>query len=112
MFYREFQNCSLEYYYFFMNNEEMLEYVISSIRRIRKAKNLSQLELSVRANMSQSFLANLETGKKEPSAMTLIRIAEALEVSPREFFPESTNESDTNVKNEIKTEIMELLSRL
>lgn len=95
-----------------MNNEEMLEYVISSIRRIRKAKNLSQLELSVRANMSQSFLANLETGKKEPSAMTLIRIAEALEVSPREFFPESTNESDINVKNEIKTEIMELLSRL
>lgn len=95
-----------------MKNEEMLEYVISSIRRIRKAKNLSQLELSVRANMSQSFLANLETGKKEPSAMTLIRIAEALEVSPREFFPESTNESDINVKNEIKTEIMELLSRL
>lgn len=95
-----------------MNNEEMLEYVISSIRRIRKAKNFSQLELSVRANMSQSFLANLETGKKEPSAMTLIRIAEALEVSPREFFPESTNESDINVKNEIKTEIMELLSRL
>ena len=33
--------------------------------------------------------------------MTLIRIAEALEVSPREFFPESTNESDINVKNEI-----------
>lgn len=44
--------------------------------------------------------------------MTLIRIAEALEVSPREFFPESTNESDINVKNEIKSEIMELLARL
>lgn len=44
--------------------------------------------------------------------MTLIRIAEALEVSPREFFPESTTESDINVKNEIKSEIMELLARL
>lgn len=62
--------------------------------------------------MSQGFLTNIETGKKEPSAMTLIRIAEALEVSPREFFPESTNESDINVKNEIKAEIMELLARL
>ena len=95
-----------------MTNEEMLEYVVSSIRRIRKAKNMSQLDLSIRANMSQSFLANIETGKKEPSAMTLIRIAEALEVSPREFFPESTNESDINVKNEIQSEIMELLARL
>ena len=62
-----------------MTNEEMLEYVVSSIRRIRKAKNMSQLDLSLRANMSQSFLANIETSKKEPSAMTRIRIAEALE---------------------------------
>ncbi len=95
-----------------MENEETLEYVISSIRRIRKAKNMSQLELSVKANMSQSFLANLETGKKEPSAMTLIRIADALEVSPREFFPESNTDSDINVKNAIKNEIMELLAKL
>ena len=95
-----------------MENEETLKYVISSIRRIRKAKNISQLELSVKANMSQSFLANLETGKKEPSAMTLIRIADALEVSPREFFPENENTSNINVKNEIKSEIIELLSKL
>lgn len=95
-----------------MENEETLEYVIYSIRRIRKAKNLSQLELSVKANMSQSFLANLETGKKEPSAMTLISIADALEVSPRDFFPENNTDSDINVKNAIKKEIMELLAKL
>ena len=90
----------------------MLEYVIHSIRRIRKLKNLSQLELSAKANMSQSFLANIETGKKEPSAMTLIRLANALEVSPKEFFPEAEGESGINIKSEIKNEIIELLERL
>lgn len=95
-----------------MTNEEVLKYVSYAIRTIRKQKNISQMELCLRANMSQGFLTNIETGKKEPSAMTLIRIAEALEVSPREFFPESTTESDINVKNEIKSEIMELLARL
>ncbi len=95
-----------------MTNEEMLEYVASSIRRIRIAKRLSQLELSAAANMSQSFIANLETGKKEPSAMTLIRLANALEVSPREFFPDIYEISVANVKNEIKKEIIELLNRL
>ena len=95
-----------------MTNEEVLKYVSYAIRAIRKQKNISQMELCLRANMSQGFLTNIETGKKEPSAMTLIRIAEALEVSPREFFPESTTESDINVKKEIKSEIMELLSRL
>jgi len=95
-----------------MTNEEKLGYVVASIRRIRKSKNLSQLELSVKANMSQSFLANLETGKKEPSAMTLIRIADALEVSPRDFFPESEVGEGVDVRSEIKNEIMELLARL
>ena len=95
-----------------MTNEEVLKYVSYAIRTIRKQKNISQMELCLRANMSQGFLTNIETGKKEPSAMTLIRIAEALEVSPREFFPESTTESDINVKNEIKSEIIELLARL
>ncbi|MBP3741510.1 MAG: helix-turn-helix transcriptional regulator [Treponema sp.] len=95
-----------------MTNEEMQEYVISSIRRIRKTKKMSQLDLSVHANMSQSFLANIETGKKEPSVMTIIRIAQAMDVNPREFFPESTNELDINVKSEIKSEIMDLLKKL
>ena len=95
-----------------MNNEETLRFVVTSIRRIRKSKNLSQLDLSVKANMSQSFIANLETGKKEPSAMTLIRIAEALEVNPRDFFPESESGAGVDVKSEIKNEIIELLARL
>ena len=44
--------------------------------------------------------------------MTLIRIAEALEVSPREFFPEIETGNEVDVKSEIKNEIIELLARL
>ena len=95
-----------------MTNEEMLRYVSNSIRNIRNSKKLSQFELSIRADMSQSFIANIETGKKEPSAMTLIRLANALEVSPREFFPDIYEISVANVKSEIKKEIIELLNRL
>lgn len=95
-----------------MTNEEVLQYVVNSIKIIRKQKKISQMELCLRANMSQGFLTNLETGKKEPSAMTLIRIAEALEVSPRDFFPEIETVNEIDVKSEIKNEIIELLARL
>lgn len=95
-----------------MTNEETLKYVTYAIRTIRKQKNISQMELCLRANMSQGFLTNIENGKKEPSTMTLIRIAEALEVSPRDFFPANDTSSDKNIKNEIKNEIIELLSKL
>lgn len=95
-----------------MTNEEELRYVAESIRRIRQAKKISQLELSTKANLSQSFLANIEKFKKEPSAMPLIRIARALECSPRDFFPESTFGSIVDDRSAIKKEIANLLERL
>lgn len=95
-----------------MTNEETLNYVAYAIRAIRKQKNISQMELCLRANMSQGFLTNIETGKKEPSTMTLIRIAEALGVSPRDFFPENEKDDNIDVKKEIKEEINNLLAKL
>lgn len=95
-----------------MTNEETLKYVAYAIRAIRKQKNISQMELCLRANMSQGFLTNIETGKKEPSTMTLIRIAEALGVSPRDFFPENEKKDNIDVKKEIKEEINNLLAKL
>ena len=95
-----------------MTNEETLQYIIQSIRIIRKKKKISQMELCLRANMSQGFFTNIETGKKEPSAMTLIRIAKALGVSPREFFPESDASPDYDIKQEIKANIINMLERL
>ena len=95
-----------------MTNEEVMQYVVQSIRLIRKKKNVSQMELCLRANMSQGFLTNIETGKKEPSVMTLIRIASALDVSPRDFFPEAALSPDAELKQGIKNDIIDLLNRL
>ena len=91
--------------------EEMnkqLQYVVSRIREIRRQKSMSQLELSVKTNMSQSFLASVEKGKKQPSVLTLLRIASALEVSPGAFFHENENMS----KDETKEAIINLVRSL
>lgn len=79
-----------------MTSKEELQYVSQSIKQIRREKHISQMELSLKSNMSQSFLANVENGKKEPSALTLIRIAKALQIGTREFFPETKIESKEN----------------
>lgn len=97
-----------------MENEELLNAVIERIRKIRISRGVSQFELSNRANFSQSFLANLEAGKKKPSVMTIIRIANALEISPKDFFPETGNKIGEIKKSreEIKKEIVALLDSL
>jgi len=91
-----------------MEISEQLKFVVSRIKEIRKQKSVSQLELANRTNMSQSFLANVESGKKQPSVLTLLRIANALDVNPKCFFPD--NEEKT--RDEIKESIFNLLRSL
>ena len=88
--------------------EDDMNFVINKIREIRIEKKISQLELANIANFSQSFLANVESGKKKPSLLTILRIAEALNVNPREFFPKTT----TNSKEELKTQLRDFIEQL
>ena len=84
-----------------MEEEEQLRFVIGKIREIRVQKDISQLELSTISNLSQSFLASIEKGKKQPSVLTLLRIAKALEVSPKNFFPDTQIKSKADRKEQI-----------
>jgi transcriptional regulator with XRE-family HTH domain len=92
-----------------MDIEGQLQYVISQIRKILIHKNISQMELSLRSSLSQSFLANLEKGKKMPSVLTLLKIANALEANPTEFFFRNVN---TETKQQVKEKIIDLLEYL
>jgi transcriptional regulator with XRE-family HTH domain len=57
-----------------------------NLKRLRSAKNLSQLNLSVRAGLTHNFINDLENGKKWLSARTLATLAAALDTNPYEFF--------------------------
>ena len=92
-----------------MDINEQLKYIIERIKAIRIRNGVSQMELSLRSNLSQSFIANLEKGKKQPSVLTLIRIAEALQVNPQDFFLESI---DSETKEHTKEKIHKLLDLL
>ncbi|MFP5269096.1 helix-turn-helix domain-containing protein [Coleofasciculus sp.] len=51
------------------------------LQRLRKAKRLSQEELSFRSQLDRTFISRLEGGLRQPSLSTIIRLAEALGVS-------------------------------
>ena len=50
------------------------------ISYLRERRNLTQGELAKAANVSQSTIAHIENGNKDPSLSTLKKIAEALDV--------------------------------
>jgi transcriptional regulator with XRE-family HTH domain len=91
-----------------MDIQEQMNYVTRKIREIRQNKRVSQMELSLRSGLAQGFIAEVELGKKQPSVQTLLRIAQALEVNPVDFFPAPEAQS----REEVKARITALLACL
>ncbi|OOM70018.1 anaerobic benzoate catabolism transcriptional regulator [Clostridium puniceum] len=56
------------------------------IKKKRSEKKLKQYELAKLADMSNTFLSDIETGRSAPVIKTLEKIAKALEIDIKEFF--------------------------
>lgn len=68
--------------------EKLLLQLGNKLRAIRLERNLSLRELADKADMDHNNIHRIEQGTVNPSYTTLILIAEALEVNPRDLLPE------------------------
>jgi DNA-binding XRE family transcriptional regulator len=57
-----------------------------NLRRVRTAAGLTQAALAKRCGMDRSYVAGLEAGQRNPTALTLQRLATVLGVTPTAFF--------------------------
>ena len=62
---------------------------MDEVKRLRLEKGWSQNELAYHAKLAPSVISLIETGKRDPNATTLRKLAEALEVRIPELFEES-----------------------
>ena len=71
-----------------MDKEKKLLVKLSTIIRARRHElNLSQLEVAERADCGLNAIGRLERVQVDPTFTTLIKIADALEMSPKDLFP-------------------------
>lgn len=84
-------------YYNFDTNTEVCMLVKNQVKSFRKSIKMSQNELAIKSNVSRTYIALIESGKREnPSHEVMGRIALALgKTVPEIFFP---HESETKVK--------------
>jgi transcriptional regulator with XRE-family HTH domain len=68
-----------------------------NLKFFRNQRQLSQAQLAEKANISITFLSNIERGKMFPKVETLSRITESLDVEVQELF-QSDLVSDNYVK--------------
>jgi transcriptional regulator with XRE-family HTH domain len=62
--------------------------VARNVRRLRKAKGLSQAELATDAGLHQHHVSEIENGQHDLRLRTIDKLARALGVRPRDLFEE------------------------
>jgi len=62
------------------------------IKVLREIANMSQKDLAYSADLDRSYIASVESGKRNVSIVNIEKIATALGVSVKEFFNEGSFE--------------------
>jgi transcriptional regulator with XRE-family HTH domain len=58
------------------------------IKQLREKAGMSQKDLSFTANLDRSYIASVESAQRNISIVNIEKIAKALNVSIRHFFPD------------------------
>ena len=93
--------------------EQLNEILARNLKEKRMKRGISQLKLANLCDISQSFIGEIEAGRKYPSLKTLELIANRLQVEPYQLlFSESDKlEYDREyLLNEIKVQMRERIS--
>lgn len=69
-----------------MEDKEYLRLIGENITKIRKQKGLTSKELGYLCDIEKSNLIPIEKGRINVTALTLIKIAKAMQVHPKDFW--------------------------
>ena len=67
------------------SDEKRLRQFGENLRRLRKAKGLSQEELAFEAQLDRSFVGQVERGERNLSLLNILRLAQALGLPPEQL---------------------------
>ena len=72
------------------SEKEYLLVLGKRIRKIRLSKKIRQTEIAYRCNFDKSSYNAIEAGKRNTTILTLLKIANALDVSVKEFLEDNS----------------------
>lgn len=84
-----------------MNDKEINKYVGMKIKEFRKEKKLTQKELADLVGIKNSAISNYEQGVRIPKRDFLFKVANSLNVSIDEFFPNQNRIIPSSTLSEI-----------
>ncbi|HEY8390663.1 MAG TPA: helix-turn-helix transcriptional regulator [Clostridia bacterium] len=84
----------------------------NNIKKYRIAQKMTQKELAEKANISRSYLADVENGRYNPSIEVLRAIAQALNIPIDEFFKNNSDNNDNRITQKINPKFKPIIDSL
>jgi len=95
------------------SEKELLAIISKNLKEKRAEKKLSQLHLATMSGVSQSYIGEIEAGRKYPSLKVLNQLSNHLEIKPHELLLDKEIKYTTDINymlNELKTELKRKIS--
>lgn len=83
-----------------------------NVKYYREKMDISQTQLSIICDCGTGTIGGIESGKAKPSFDMMIKIAQALKVTPADLFIRDISKSKTELKQELKRQFESILCRL
>lgn len=83
-----------------------------NMKYYREKLGISQSQLSIICDCGTGTIGGIESGKAKPSFDMLIKIAEALKITPADLFIRDVSKSKLEIKKEIKLQFDNMLAKL
>ncbi|MBQ3023994.1 MAG: helix-turn-helix transcriptional regulator [Spirochaetaceae bacterium] len=92
--------------------ENYLDEFRMNVKYYREKLGISQTQLSIICDCGTGTIGGIESGKAKPSFDMMIKIAQALKVTPADLFIRDISKSKTELKQELKQQFESILCRL
>ena len=83
-----------------------------NVKYYREKLGISQTQLSIICDCGSGTIGGIESGKAKPSFDMMIKIAQALKVTPADLFIRDISKSKTELKQQLKQQFDSILCRL
>ena len=92
--------------------ENYLDEFRMNVKYYREKMDISQTQLSIICDCGTGTIGGIESGKAKPSFDMMIKIAQALKVTPADLFIRDISKSKTELKQELKQQFESILNKL
>ena len=92
--------------------ENYLDEFRMNVKYYREKLGISQTQLSIICDCGSGTIGGIESGKAKPSFDMMIKIAQALKVTPADLFIRDISKSKTELKQDLKQQFERIFCKL